>query len=106
MQDLTPKEVRNYLATTTPPPVLLDVREPWEYDTVNLPNSVLLPMQQIGGIKSHFPEDQELIIICHHGVRSMHVARYLESVGFSRIINLKGGIDRWARDLDPEMPLY
>ncbi len=106
MQDLTPVEVKHLLETSDPAPLLLDVREPWEFDTVCLDHSVLFPLRNLPNARDKFPLDQEVIVICHHGIRSMHAARYLESVGFNRIINLKGGIDRWARDLDPSMPVY
>ncbi len=105
-QDLTPTELKNYLESASPRPVLLDVREPWEYQLVRLEDSVLLPMRQLPAVLDEFSPEQELVLICHHGIRSMQACRYLLSQGYTHIINLKGGIDRWARELDPHMPVY
>ncbi|MGV6858046.1 MAG: rhodanese-like domain-containing protein [bacterium] len=103
-RDFAPAELKAYLESHSP--ILLDVREPWEHQIAHLDNAVLLPMRQLPAALDEFKPDQEIVVICHHGIRSVHAARYLLSVGFNNIINLKGGIDRWARDLDPTMPVY
>ena len=87
-------------------PLLLDVREQWEWDQCHLANSILLPMGQIMANIDTLDKTQETVIICHHGVRSLQVARYFEQVGFEHIINLQGGIDAWAKQVDHSMPLY
>lgn len=106
MRNLTPSALREYLDTADPSPLLLDVREPWEYQRVHLPDSQLVPMRQIPAAMQSLDPDREIAVICHHGVRSRQVALFLESRGFRRLINLQGGIDAWARDLDPSMPTY
>lgn len=106
MKNLPAAKLKNYLESANPSPILLDVREPWEYQVVHFPDSVLLPLRNLPDALTEFSLDQELVIICHHGIRSMHAAIYLESAGFTNIINLKGGIDGWARDLDPHMAVY
>ncbi|MCG6868138.1 MAG: sulfurtransferase [Gammaproteobacteria bacterium] len=106
MRNLTPFALQEYLETADPAPLLLDVREPWEYQRVHLPESQLVPMRQIPAAAQSLETDREIVVICHHGVRSRQVAMFLESRGFGRVINLQGGIDAWARELDPSMPTY
>ena len=104
MQDLTPEELKQYLALNQP--LLLDVREQWEWDKCHFDDAKLLPMGQIMANIDTFDKSAELVIICHHGIRSMQVARYFESIGFTNVINLKGGIDAWAKNIDSSMALY
>ena len=104
MLDLTPKELKVYLESNKP--LLLDVREQWEWDKCHFDKARLLPMGQIMANIDSLDKSQELVIICHHGIRSMQVARYFESIGFDKIINLKGGIDAWAKTIDDTMVLY
>ncbi len=89
-----------------PTPVLLDVREPWEHQTCHIAGSQLVPMNTIPGRFSELEEDQPVVCICHHGGRSMQVAAFLERQGFSRVINLSGGVHAWASQVDPSMPTY
>lgn len=104
MQDLTPKELEQYLKCNKP--LLLDVREQWEWDKCHFDQARLLPMGQIMEHIDSLDKSEEIVIICHHGIRSMQVARYFESIGFKNLINLKGGIDAWAKTLDSSMTLY
>jgi rhodanese-related sulfurtransferase len=87
-------------------PVLLDVREPWEYDKARIPGSQLVPMREIPARASEIDQDKEVVAICHHGGRSMQVAMFLEKQGFRRVHNLTGGIDAWSRTVDPSVPTY
>ena len=94
--------------------VWLDVREPYELDRVKVVDSriVLLPLsrlaaQQLDAVPDALQDKEtEVIVFCHHGMRSLQVAQILENAGFQRIINLAGGIDAWAREVDPNMPTY
>lgn len=104
MLDLTPKELKEYLEFNKP--LLLDVREQWEWDKCHLDDAKLLPMGQIMANIESLDKTQETVLICHHGIRSMQVARYFESIGFDKIINLKGGVDAWAKTIDDSMTLY
>lgn len=107
MRQLTAAEVKAHLDQADTAPLLLDVREPWEYDVCRIEGSTLIPMRQIPAAAEQLDPDRETIVICHHGVRSFSVARFLESeLGFSNVINLKGGVDAWARDVDPGMATY
>ncbi|MDX1698934.1 MAG: rhodanese-like domain-containing protein [Thiohalobacterales bacterium] len=103
---MTTGECRDYLASATEKPVLLDVREPWEYRIVHLDDSVLIPMRQIPTAVDTLDRDRETIVICHHGVRSRQVALYLERLGFTNVVNLKGGMDAWAKHTDTTLPTY
>jgi rhodanese-related sulfurtransferase len=87
-------------------PVLLDVREPWEYDTARLEGSLLVPMRAIPARASELDPAAETVVICHHGGRSMQVAMFLERAGFGRVYNLAGGVNAWARQVDPSMQTY
>ena len=106
MREMTTGECRDYLASATEKPVLLDVREPWEYRIVHLDDSVLIPMRQIPTAVDTLDRDRETIVICHHGVRSRQVALYLERLGFTNVVNLKGGMDAWAKHTDTTLPTY
>lgn len=108
MRDLSPAELQAYLAAAPAPPLLLDVREPWEFAICQLPGSQLLPMGQIPAAvgNGELPRDREIVVICHHGIRSRQVAMYLDYQGYQPIINLRGGVDAWARDVDRDMPTY
>jgi len=103
-KDLTPIELHEYLEFNSP--LILDVRELWEYEKCHLDNSLLMPMGSIISLIDTLDKDKETVVVCHHGIRSIQVARYFLSIGFTNIINLKGGLDAWARDIDPSMNTY
>jgi adenylyltransferase/sulfurtransferase len=84
---------------------ILDVREPWEYKTAQI-GGTLIPMNEIPQRLSELDRDHEIIVHCHHGVRSQRVAEFLQQSGFPRVINLAGGIDAWSREVDPSIPKY
>ena len=107
MQDLTALELAAWLDDAgRSKPLLLDVREPWEFQTCHIATAKSMPMQTV---PAHYPDldkDTALVCICHHGARSLQVARFLEQQGFTQVNNLRGGIDAWARQVDPAMPTY
>ncbi len=90
-----------------PKVVLLDVREQWEYDTAHLPDSTLMPMGDIPS-RAHqeLDPDDHIIVLCHHGARSLNVTMWLRGQGFERAQSLAGGIDAWSRSIDPTVPRY
>jgi rhodanese-related sulfurtransferase len=106
MQEMSPLQVYNYLQTNTNKPLLLDVREPWEYDICHIEGSKLIPMQRIPSHLDQLDPQQETIVICHHGIRSKIVSNFLEQAQFKNIINLSGGVNSWAQEVDPVMPSY
>ena len=87
-------------------PLLLDVREPWEFDICHIDGSVNLPMAQIPQNVDDLIEADEIVVICHHGIRSQHVIWFLQQQLDQPLINLDGGVDAWAREVDPDMPVY
>ena len=87
-------------------PVLLDVREAWEYEICAIQDSINISMSNVDKMLNELKPDEETIVICHHGMRSFQVASYLENNGFTQIINLEGGIDAWAKTVDKEMEQY
>lgn len=107
MRHVTPRELRAWLDDPRRDrPLLLDVREHWEFERCHIDGAELLPMSGILGRYGQLDPAQETVVICHHGVRSFHVARFLEHNGFTNVINLTGGVDAWAKEVDPNMPLY
>ena len=104
---MQPSELKAWLDDPQrPPPFLLDVREHWEFERCHIPNAELLPMSSIPEHLAELDPGRETVVICHHGVRSYHVARFLEHNGFTNVINLTGGVDAWAKQVDRAMPLY
>jgi rhodanese-related sulfurtransferase len=86
---------------------LLDVREDWEIEVAPVPTAIIhIPMGQIPDRLSELDPNQETVVICRSGGRSMQVARFLEARGFSSVANLAGGILAWSRDIDPAIPQY
>jgi rhodanese-related sulfurtransferase len=106
MRHLTPSQLKEHLERAESPPLLLDVREPWEYQTCRIEGSTLIPMREIPAAAGDLDPERETVVICHHGIRSHQVAFFLEHEGFTNVINLSGGVDAWARDVDPDMPTY
>jgi len=106
MQNFTPQQLKAYLEQVEEPPVLLDVREPWEYEICAIKNSTLLPMGQIGAQIDNLDKDADYVVICHHGIRSRSVCLFMERHGFTNVTNLTGGVESWARDIDLDMPTY
>jgi rhodanese-related sulfurtransferase len=107
MQHVTAPELAAWIADPArPTPVLLDVREQWEYETCHIDGSLPVPMNTIPGQLDKLDRDTPTVCICHHGGRSMHVAEFLEGNGFTRITNLTGGMHAWATQVDRTMPTY
>ena len=90
------------------PMLLLDVREPWEHRLVALPESVLVPLGELPARLGEIapPAGTLIVTYCHHGVRSLAAAAVLERAGREDVASLAGGIDAWARDVDPTLARY
>ena len=107
MERITAGELAAWLADERrEKPVLLDVREPWEFEKARIEGATLMPMRELPSRIAQIDETKEVVAICHHGGRSMQVAVFLEKQGFKRVHNLVGGIDAWSRTVDPAVPLY
>jgi rhodanese-related sulfurtransferase len=106
MREIDVRELQSWLVTDRGSVQLLDVREPWEVARCRIEGSRAVPMGELPARLDEFDPDRRTVVVCHHGVRSMHVAKWLAQQGFGDVINLRGGIDAWARDIDPAMPVY
>jgi rhodanese-related sulfurtransferase len=86
---------------------LIDVREPWEYQTAHIEPSTLMPMGDVPG-RAHQELDPEehLTVLCHHGQRSLNVTAWLRNQGFENVQSLRGGIDAWSAEIDPKVARY
>ncbi len=86
---------------------LLDVREPWEIEKAHIDGSRNIPMGDVPG-RAHqeLDPDEHIVVVCHHGVRSLSVTNWLRQQGFEKVQSMRGGIDGWARTVDTKVPLY
>jgi len=104
--EITP-ELLKTLRDTEESVTVLDVREPWEYDVAKIAGSKHIAM---GDIPARFNQELDpeahIVVVCHHGVRSMNVTAWLRQQGFEKVQSLQGGIDRWSRQVDPSVPVY
>lgn len=85
---------------------LLDVREPWEIEICAFEPSLNIPLGEVAGRLAEIPVDDVVIVVCHHGIRSRQVTLWLRDQGCARAANLRGGVDAWARQIDPAMGVY
>lgn len=85
---------------------LLDVREPDEFAYAHIANSVLIPLNQVPKRLGELDPQQEIVVICHHGMRSQQAANFLVQSGFVNITNLTGGIDAWSCNCDSSVRRY
>lgn len=110
MEQISPAQLKQWLDDSATgqrqAPVLVDVREPWEFDVCHLAGARLIPMQAIPARFAELDREAETVVICHHGGRSFQVAMFLERQGFTRLHNLQGGVAAWAQTVDPSMPTY
>lgn len=88
------------------PLLVLDVREAEELELARFPQAIHIPMGELPSRLSELDPQCEIVVVCHHGIRSAQVAGYLSSVGFERVLNLTGGIDAWSVSTDPAVPRY
>src|SRR4051812_31924093 len=86
---------------------IIDVREPWEFEAARIDGSVLMPMGDVPA-RAHqeLDPDEHLVVLCHHGQRSLNVTAWLRNQGFENIQSLRGGIDAWSAEIDPTVPRY
>ncbi|MBV9181927.1 MAG: sulfurtransferase [Acidobacteria bacterium] len=87
--------------------ILVDVREPWEFQTAHIAGAKLIPIDEIPArARKELNPDQHIVVYCHHGVRSLNATAWLRRQGFERAQSLSGGIDAWSRTIDPTVPQY
>lgn len=102
---ITPRELQAKMATRDKF-LLVDVREPWETKIAQIPGSMLIPMKQVPEHMGVLEGAQEVIVYCHHGIRSLDVAAWLRQQGIENCRSMAGGIDRWSREIDATIPRY
>ena len=104
--EITVAQLQSLLATEHPP-LLLDVREPWEHATAHIAGSTHIPMNEIPG-RAHqeLDDDAHILVLCHHGARSLSVAAWLRQQGFDKAQSVSGGINAWSLNIDPTIPRY
>jgi rhodanese-related sulfurtransferase len=88
------------------PPVLIDVREPWEHGVARIPGARLVPLNTLPAALSTLDPTRAYVIYCHHGMRSLEAALFLKERGLERVANLSGGIAAWSEEVDPTVPQY
>jgi rhodanese-related sulfurtransferase len=107
--EITPQEAKAKLAASSQTARLIDVREPEEFELARIDGSELISMQNIPcelqRIES-LADDSDLLLICHHGVRSLQVAEWLRRQGVENCFSVAGGIDQWSREIDSTVPRY
>ncbi len=104
--EITSEEVK-FKLDCGEPFILLDVREPWEVETARIASAKMMPMGDVPS-RAHQELDPEehIVVMCHHGVRSMNVTVWLRQQGFEKVQSMRGGIDAWSRSVDPTIPTY
>src|SRR5580658_6128549 len=85
---------------------LVDVREPWELEICQIRNSIAIPLQTLPARLAEIPTDRPVVVLCHHGMRSLQAVGWLRRNGVPAAVNLTGGIDAWAREIAPDMEVY
>jgi rhodanese-related sulfurtransferase len=105
MAEISPQDLKARLDRHEAP-LLLDVRQDWETRLCRLPNAVHIPIEEIETRTEELDPQDDIVVYCHQGVRSAAVAEYLRSLGFARVSNLSGGLDAWARTVEPTMRRY
>nr|WP_297357661.1 rhodanese-like domain-containing protein [uncultured Caldimonas sp.] len=112
LRELSVQDVRRLIDTAEAEaaPVLLDVREPWEFSLAAIrtagADTLHIPMREIPARLAEIDPQRTVICVCHHGMRSLQVAHFLLQQGFEEVINLQGGIDAWSEQVDPNVPRY
>jgi rhodanese-related sulfurtransferase len=103
--EISPRDVKEKLARSEPF-AFIDVREQWEYDASRIEGSTLIPLRQIPANLATLQQAGEIVLFCHHGMRSMDAAAWLRSQGVAGARSMSGGIDRWSVEVDPKVPRY
>lgn len=107
MKHITAPELAGRLADSSSGKLLLlDVREPWEFEICHIEGAQPMPMQSVPVRQEELDPEAAIVCICHHGMRSAQVAAFLERNGFTDVTNLTGGMHAWAQQVDPAMPTY
>jgi rhodanese-related sulfurtransferase len=105
--EITARDVAERIKSGEAGLILLDVREPWEFQTAQIAGSKLMPMGEIPSrVFQELDPEAHIVTICHSGVRSLNAAAWMRNQGFEKVQSLSGGIDSWSREVDPAVPRY
>jgi adenylyltransferase/sulfurtransferase len=104
--EISVEETHRLLTESVGRVCLIDVREPFEFETAHIAGSQLIPMRQIPEHVGKLPKDKHLLIHCHHGGRSLRVTQYLRAQGYEAVTNVAGGIQAWSERVDKSVPTY
>ncbi len=104
--DIDPSEVSDRLTTESERLVLLDCREALDWSRARIEGAVHIPMGEIPARLDELDATREIVVFCHHGIRSAQVAAFLRQRGFASVRNMAGGIDAWSTQVDPSIPRY
>ena len=104
--ETTVAEVSALLASDPTSALILDVREPHELAINQIAGATHIPMREVPAQMHTLPRDRYLLVLCHHGARSLRVTQFLRDQGFTTVSNIAGGIDAWAAEIDPTMRRY
>lgn len=105
IKELSPLEVRELLKAK-PDAKLIDVREEWERQVANIEGSILMPLQYLVAHAKEIDPTDDIVIFCHHGIRSAEACKFLSRLGYQNVYNLQGGIDAWSHQVDENIPIY
>lgn len=106
--EITPQDARSRLESGRGD-ILIDVREPEEFGFSRIEGALLIPMQSVPAelqTLDGLADDHDLLVLCHHGVRSLQVVSWLRANGVENCFSVVGGIDRWSREIDAKVPRY
>jgi len=103
--EYTVREVADLLKSSQPP-TLLDTRESPEWELAHLPGSQPLTEALMDEVLKTWDRSTPIVTVCHHGVRSMNLVRFLQKQGFTQVRSMKGGVEAWALEIDPALPRY
>ena len=103
--EISPRELKDKL-DSDPHIVILDVREPGEYEIAHLERATLIPLNDLPQNVDQLDSQSEIVTYCHHGMRSLHAAAFLHQSGFENVKSLAGGIDQWAVEINSTLTRY
>ena len=107
MQQISSHQLAEWMADQArAKPLVLDVREPGELEICRIDGALAMPRRTVPAQAGTLEAAAPVVVVCHHGMRSMQVAMFLEREGFTDVVNLQGGIEAWAADVDPAMARY
>ena len=103
--EITPREVKERIDRGEKF-LFVDVREKWEFETSRIDGAALVPLREVPENLARFEGANEIVLFCHHGIRSLDAAAWLRSQGVAGAQSMAGGIDRWSAEIDPKVPRY